>query len=77
VDDDAAVAKEGVDSRLGREVEIEVGDLEARAGGGRHCAVFAAQVTDLTGFWLGGVAGGGLAALIRVEVAEGGGAVAI
>jgi hypothetical protein len=38
--------------------------------------VFAAQVADFAGGGLGGITGGRVAALIRVEVAKGGGAVA-
>jgi hypothetical protein len=77
VDDDAAVAEEGVDARFGGEVEVEVGDLEAGAGGRGHGAVLATQVADLAGFGQGGFADGGLATFVRVEVAEGGGAVAV
>jgi hypothetical protein len=39
--------------------------------------MFAAQVADLACFWLGGFTDGGFAALVGVEVAEGGGAVSI
>lgn len=38
--------------------------------------MFAAQVADFAGGGLGGIAGGRVAALVGVEVAEGGGAVA-
>lgn len=39
--------------------------------------MFTTQVTDFAGFRLGGVAGRGIAALVGVEGAEGGGAVAV
>ena len=52
MDDEAAVAEEGVDAGLGGQVEVEVGCLEAGAGFGRHEAVLAAQVADLAGRWV-------------------------
>ena len=50
--------------------------MEAGVGFRGHLAVFAAQVADFAGGGLGGFADGRVTALVRIEVAEGGGAVA-
>ena len=77
MDDEAAVAEEGVDAGLGGQVEVKIGGLEAGAGFGRHQAVLAAQVADLAGCGVRGFADGGFAADVGVEVGAGCGAVAV
>jgi hypothetical protein len=75
VDDDGAVAEEARGALLGGGVEIEIGGLEGAGSG--DVAVFAGEVAHLAGLRCGWVAGGPFAADVRVEMREGGGAVAV
>lgn len=74
VEDNGSVAKEARRVLLERAVGVDVLCAERVLG---DVAVLAAQVADLAGLGLGGIAGGGLAALVRIEVSECGGAVAV
>ena len=77
MDDEAAIAEERVDTWFSRKVEVKVGGLKARARLRRHFAVLTAQITDLASLGLGGVADGGFAAHVGIQVGAGGRAVAI
>ncbi len=73
MDDDRSVSEERGGALLGGGVEVEVGGLEGSGAG--DFAVLACEVADLAGCRFGGVAGGHFAALVGVEMGEGGGAV--
>lgn len=78
VDHDGAVSDKGTDTGSDGRVEVDVALLVACfAGDTCDVTVFAAQVTDLTGFGLGGIAWSLFTADEGVQMSEGLGAVAI
>lgn len=76
VDDEREAAEERGTSLLGAEEGVDEAGGEA-ALGGDFASVLAGQIADLAGLGRGCVAHVQLAAVLRVEVAHGGGAVAV
>ena len=76
MDDDGAIAKEGADAGLERDVRVG----EAGGVAGSVCAglpVLAAQVADLTSFWSRSIARWIFAAYIGIQVRQRAGAITV